>query len=309
VLTTRKLVVATVVVTLVSLVNGGVPANADPGDAPGCTFVICPTEPIDPTPPVGTPDDPNGDFTVGKPVDDACHPLPYTPVLQADIGSQTPPPNLPGAWKYQLCGQPEDTASAPIGSFSTAAQLRTWCAGLHPDGTERACNVVAYWQPSVADPRQAIPIEPPPDGIGRFFRLAPLAGSSPPAGKALTNFPTWFYDRNHLQITGIPPVPLPWPGAVSALAIHLRSWWTVDGHEVCDSTGGKPDAVDRTTAAQERDCGETFTTTGPHTATAHNEWLIILILEFPPYVVVFPLFFDDNVDNLIAREVQADTAG
>jgi hypothetical protein len=50
----------------------------------------------------------------------------------------------------------------------------------------------------------------------------------------------------------------------------------------------------------------TFKRAGAHRAVTHATWLIVVLLAFPPYVIVFPLTLSDGI-AVNAREVQADT--
>jgi hypothetical protein len=223
------------------------------------------------------------------------------PVAARDV-SGPPPAGFRGHWAYQVCGDPATVARAA--RRGTASRVRAWCAGGH-----RACSVVVYWKLDHPDPRVPVPVGEGPSGIPQYFTLAPDAASSPLDGQVITNFPTWFYDANHLDFTGVPIPASPVGGfGGAATAIHLRSWWHVDGRQICNARGRTP-ARSQTRAEAARpspDCGMTFTQAGAHRAVAHATWLIAVQLAFPPYVIVFPLTLSDGI-NVNAREVQADT--
>jgi hypothetical protein len=296
VLTSRRLIAVAVSAALVSFIPGGLPtASADPpGDQPGCMFIVCPTDPPGQLPPEIDEPPIIGDVH-------GCEPS-NLPVDPRDTQGQSPPDKIAGAWAYQLCGDDAVLQDLHRRGLTSRNEIVAYCA-------DKACSLLAYWKPKDKDPRTAIPIEPGPDGIEAFFTLRPVAASSPPDGRVFTNFPTWFYDANHLRFTAIPPVGFNGFGG-AATAIHLRSWWNVDGERICDHAGhpvgGDGGVITRDQAVQESDCNKTFPVSGQHAATAHNQWLIIVVLTFPPYLIVFPIEFSDTM-NVTSREVQADT--
>ncbi len=280
------------------------PAAADPPaiDPPGgCSFLLCDI-PSDPAQYVagGLDFGPGIGVDIGNALSDGCQVL-TDPVAAADSRSYTAPSGVPGRWAYQVCGDPATVTQAV--RQGSAEAIRTWC------GAGRACSVVVFWKPDNADPSLRIPVDGGPGGILQYFTLTPDAASSPDNGQVITNFPTWFYDANHLDFTGVPIPAFPIGGfGGAATAIHIRSWWDVDGGEICGKRGRTP-ARDQTRAEAARpspDCGVTFLRSGAHHAVTHVTWLIIVLLAFPPYVIVFPITLSDDLD-LNAREVQADT--
>lgn len=302
-LRTRRRAVPLLLTLAVAVLTTVTPASADPppGDPGGCSFLLCDI-PSDPAQFVagGLNFGPGVGVDIGNSLSNGCRTL-TDPVAGADLSGRTPPAGVAGRWAYQLCGDPATvTQAAGQGSVD---QIRAWC------GADRACSVVVFFKPDNPDPRVRIPVDGGPGGILQYFTLTPDAASSPDNGQVITNFPTWFYDANHLDFTGVPIPPFPIGGfGGAATAIHIRSWWDVDGREICGKRGRTP-AEQQTRAEAARpspDCGVTFLRSGAHHAVTHVTWLIIVLLTFPPYVIVFPITLSDDL-NLNAREVQADT--
>lgn len=295
-LTTRRFVAAALAATVAALtaVTTG-PAPAAVADPPGtCGIATCPTDPPsnNPTPPPIPP--------VFQPTPSSCEVLPL-PVSPVDLLGLTPPPAIPGAWVYQLCGDRTVLVNMPASVRASSAAIKDYCES-------RACSIVPFWKASDPNQNQRLPVPDDPSGFGRFFQIWPDAQSVPVNGDAITNFPTWFFDNNHplgVIPVPIPPIPLIGFGGAAATAIHLNSWWEVDGRRVCDNKGVKLTTINRQQAIQEHDCGVVFKTTGPHNATARERWLIIIVNAFPPAIVVFTITLSDNVNNLHAREVQS----
>jgi hypothetical protein len=292
-------VVALAVAAMTSVTPALADPPADPGD--GCSFLLCgiPSDPAEYV--AGGLDFGNGvGVDIGNVLTDGCRAL-NDPVSPADSAGRTAPTGVAGKWAYQVCGDPAVVVQAV--RQGNARQIGTWCSA------NRACSVIVAWKPDNPDPNVRIPVDGGPGGILQYFTLSPDAASSPGNGQVITNFPTWFYDANHLDFTGLPIPAFPIGGfGGAATAIHIRSWWDVDGREICGKRGRTPaESMPLSQAANPSpDCGVTFAKSGAHNAETHATWLIIVLLAFPPYIIVFPITLSDDID-LNAREVQADT--
>jgi hypothetical protein len=294
VLTSRRLVAATVLAAVASLVPVLAPsAGAD--DPPGCTLIICPTLPPDFNPGLPT-------GHLGNPDDGQCVAL-TIPVLPADAAGLSVPAGIPGRWAYQLCGDTAVVGRAP--RTGTGQSVKAWCAD--PSLGDNQCSVVVFWHPNA--PAVGVPVAGRDGGFNpiAFNRFPADAKSNPADGRVIAQFPTWFWDNNMVGFLGA-PIPAPGGFGAGAIAIHTGSHWDVDGRRICGSSGDVPLTTD---AGPSPSCGHTFSTVftpggGTHRAELTKNWLIIVFLEFPPYVLIIPWVEDDTI-NIVVREAQADT--
>jgi hypothetical protein len=232
---------------------------------------------------------------VSAPLPNACHDLPGVPT-PAEVGTQTPPPGVPGAWRYRVCGNPPDAAGAA--ATGTVAGARAYCRS-------RQCVVLVTWRASDPNYQEPIPAADGPGGWKQYFTLDPKPASSPLDGRVFATLPTWFYDTNRLGWTG---AAVPAFGLVVGVAYLQRTWWDVDGRQICSTLGSKPpDRMSPADAARPSpDCGYTFTSVraannAPHRATVHKRWLIVIATFFG--AIAFTVTFDSTM-SITVREVQ-----
>ncbi|MBI1757672.1 MAG: hypothetical protein HYR62_00350 [Actinobacteria bacterium] len=236
-------------------------------------------------------DVPGTDAEVGAPLPGGCQSLPGT-VPPAERGNQTPPPDVPGDWAYQVCGDPADVADAV--ATGSAAAARSYCE-------TRQCTVLVIWRPADPNYREHIPTVGGPDGWEQYFTLAPVPASSPMGGRVFVTLPTWFYDTNHLGLTG---AAVPAFGLTAGVAYLKRTWWDVDGHQICGRVGTRPPSQMSASeaAGPSPDCGYTFTSVGHHGANVHKKWVIVVAGFFG--AVTYSVTYHRHV-SVTAREVQA----